>query len=717
MNFRKNIERINKNSQISIFIIIGFVLIFLIIILMFFIEKESDVSDLQVQYRDIAQIDDPVEKFVTECLKIVSKRAIKQMGEHGGYVSLSDNGFNINTNRPTESDAVVFPIAGSLRPGEEPYAIPYYYHMTSRDGCLRDCQFEFQIPYLYRTEGPVSVESEMDKFIINNIKECFNDFESFKAQGYEFKLEDDIEIVSEINLEDISFTLRYPVEFVKGDVKHTLRDFYYKHNIEFFPTYELAVVLTALQYQYRFLEQHALNLIGAFSGVEKEMPPFSDSTFEFGSPGRFWSKTRIANYFQNLLLKYVQAIRVIGTDNYVERGDDIRLNRVLDTQMQITLPVAYAREVYFSYLPFWPIYFDLDCEGEICKPDSFSFSMLALMIGNQRYRFHYSASYPVLVKIYDPYAFDGEGFTYYFALQSNFRYNRAIREGQISGLDLNFFEETFLCKENQRNSGVYNFSFRNALTDELVPDVAVYFSCAGVSCTLEKSEDGFFSQKLPICTQGVLTFEKQGFMSKSILVQSYLDEGEDFGEIYLNPLRRKNITINKLKFVKGTDGVGAWVERGTSLLEQNQEAMIFLTKKDVALGGQEFMQVISLTGENHTEEIDIVPGLYDVQVTLLDRNNIVIPEDRRRTGGILSQSYTIPEFRFNESSPWLLGGIETELHISHIMDNHDTLVLNVVSFELKDIPQENRKIEDLEILGMTSYYTNKYRERLGFTYE
>ena len=707
-NFRK--------SQLTIFMILGITLILLVAISSFLINSNVDVKNKQIEFRDLDDIDDPVEKYIVDCLKFVSKDSIKQMGEHGGITSIRRHGLDVNIAKPTESDAVTLPIGGTLNPNQEPFAIPYYYYMSSPDGCSKDCKFRFQIPQLKKEEGSVSIESEMEYFVEENIEQCLNNFEDLKRQGYSFTNVSDFSVEANINYKDISFILRYPIKFTKEGKDYTLNEFYYKHNIEFAPTYELAVVLSALQMRYKYLEGQAMNLVGGFSGLGRKLPPLGDSTFDFGSEGQMWIKSNVAREMSEILLKYVQALRVKGTNNYVEIGNKEGFNNLLNTQLQIAIPeefsevglqTKYDREVYFSYLPNWPMYFDLSCDGELCKPESFSFSLLSLTIGNQRYKFLYSMSYPVMVKIYDPNAFDGEGFSYYFALESNLRYNSPIREGLSIGEEVPQIEDSLLCNLNQRNSGEYNFTTIDELTLKPVSNVVAHFTCGSTSCNVASSKSGEFREKLPLCTQGVLTFESNGYVSRSIIVQSYLDRGEDLGNIILRPIRKKNFTINKLKFA----GTGSnWAEHGFSRLGKNEEAIIFLTKKKEDFAEPDFSQVILLNSTHTQEEIEIVPGEYEVEVTMLDRNKIIIPKKKKK-------DYTLPSIEFNESTPWLLGGLEGDFVVRSIVDDFDTLVLNVVAFELKDVPEASRSISSLNILSKRQTYINNSIEKLGFRYE
>lgn len=708
---------ISRKSQISTFTIIAIAILFLLGTMIIAVRYFKDIGGEKDKSQTLETISDPVQKYVTECLKLTSYDAIIQMGEHGGYTDLERNGISYDAANPTESDAVVLSLGGA-NPSGDLYAVPYYWYMSSSSGCQSNCEFKIQFPELYKDSGVASIEEELEYYIEENFARCISSFRDFKAQGYNITVKGEPSVVASINEETISFTLSYPLKIDQKDSSHTLEKYYATQNIEMMPIITLAMEITAKEARYRFLENQMINLIATYGGVGSILPPIAETGFEFGSPGQVWTKSNVKQEVQNIMSKYVHAIRAQGTNNYVLIGNsDPISSKMLDTYMTVPLSETYDLDAYFNYMPIWPIYFDLNCDGEICKSESYSNTFL-LMIGTQKYRFFYSMSYPVIVRLHDSKALDGRGFNYYFFLEANFKNNEMIYPGEAT-TTFSLGGSSLMCNSNQRNSGNYTFNITNGLTHEPVDGVGIFYSCGTESCTMELA-NGSFSGALPICLGGTLSLRKENYMPYSKFLRTRVGDGEDLGEITLEPLRKRNITINKIKFVKQAtdDSSLPWIRSGEGSLTANQEGIIILEKISEAWGEDSFVQIANINGSKATDEVSLVPGEYKVQVILTDKSSIIIPEEEREVniiGSLVTTEYTMPEVRFNESAPWNLGGAEINATLSRsLVDSGRTISINAIAFEMGDVLEANRKIEDLQILSELANYSRDYSSQLGF---
>jgi len=64
--------------------------------------------------------------------------------------------------------------------------------------------------------------------------------DDFKKQGYVIKEKGSATTVSKINVDDMSFTLNYPLEVEKQGKRYSLKSFYYVHDI---PPFELKLII------------------------------------------------------------------------------------------------------------------------------------------------------------------------------------------------------------------------------------------------------------------------------------------------------------------------------------------------------------------------------------------------------------------------------------------------------------------------------------------
>jgi hypothetical protein len=713
------VKQINRSirSQASIFIIIGVIILFSLAMYIYttYYTKNTKNDVFFLASQDIK--DDPVYSFVSECLTKTSRDAIKHIGERGGYYSLKDNNIDI-ADSPTNTEAVLLSGPLSADTSANPYAIPYYWHMLSPDGCSSDCVFGSRMPYLNREHGAPSIEEEMDRYIEENIERCFNDFADLKRQAFAITPIGKPQVESSANQKDTSFILNYIIEVKHDKSVYNLEKFYIVHDVSLFEIYSLALEVSMLQDEYRYLENMALNLISNYGEVEGIIPPIVDSTFVFGSTGTKWRKSHVKETVRDILSKYVRGIRVIGTKNYKNLGRDPLSEKVIDYQMRIPASRDYDLDITFNYLNWWPIYFDLNCNGEVCGPESFSTtttSFWGFPFGNQRYRSYYSFAYPVLVKIYDHKAFDGEGYPYYFFLESNVKHNEALKEegdyfeGQIS--------TGMIFMEQHRNSGNCTLN----ITDNWgmpLNDVSLFYICGKESAIIGEVKDGFFNDKLPICAGGKLMAAKEGYLQQIVYASTDLDVEMDLGTVQLYGLKDVNVTINKQKFTKPADGNGLWVPDGKAALKKNQEATVIIQKIKEEYGQPDYIQATTLSQNTPQSTIKLASGEYNIKVIMIDKNNIEIPTREKDIGTLLSPNkITIPGIRFNQTAPSILGGLEGNFTVTDKIYDSDTLVINTVAFELGEIPKEDRYKEDIAVFGQVLNYSIKYRNILELEYK
>ncbi len=143
----------NKKAQLTIFIIIGVVLLMVLFISISLSNYRSDEN--QILSEEIR----PINNFVESCLKYISENATWTLTRHGGQIS-----------------ELVYD----------------------------------KIPELSQ------MESELSEYINANIDFCINDFEVFKKRGFIITQSNHI-VETRINQEDITFTLIYPIKLQKQD--------------------------------------------------------------------------------------------------------------------------------------------------------------------------------------------------------------------------------------------------------------------------------------------------------------------------------------------------------------------------------------------------------------------------------------------------------------------------------------------------------------------
>jgi hypothetical protein len=722
----------NKKAQVAIFMIIG-LLILIVGLAIFYFHHQSVIEIVPQVYIKGEKIPvefEPIKKYVDDCVYKVSREGLRLAGEHGGYISMVDPEINKASFKivleATESDAVMFSPGANL-------AIPYWWYLSSPNNCIGECRYASKRPDLRGTEN--SIEKQLERYVEKNLKRCLNDFEAFKSQGFDVEEAGDIDVNVVIAQSDVSVLVDYPIEVAKGS-KSKITKYYALLPVNLQKIYELATKITNLEMQYRFLEKAVINLIASFAFIEEEkLPPVTDTGFTYGTTLR-WSQSDVKNKVIEILNSYIGLFQMDATLNYNRNFfADMLEQRLYDAFIIPNCKDNVCKSaddiedkyndlsVSFSYLDFWPIYFDLNCNGEICEPESVNNPLLdsiSLQIGIQRYNFMYDISYPVLIEIKEPNAFNGQGYDFRFFLEANLRNNEALPFNftplQAAGT---VAQRTYLCDYGQRQSGDIAIEVIDSIEKKPTGDVKITYSVSGEGCYMgSTNESGILTTKFPTGTiGGLLSFAKEGYLSKSMLFDAGAEKKSI--SVQLDPLFEKNVVIRKKNLVK-TGGKWKFVDKAVDLYDEEQ-AILTLVRKS-PLEEQEYSAATEFTGSQaEPSKIEIAPGDYEATINVLLYKDLVIPEKKvHKDGGLFGEDidYTLPGQRFSNESPYLSGGLKLDISISPAdLQKYNTIVFYAVGQDLPSVPEQERDIYDLEQIGKYEKYAEVYATLLEPTFE
>ena len=686
----------NKKGQVTIFMIVALVIVIGGSMFFYFTRVSTlpENTETEALNDNIPLQFDPVQSFITDCLSSTSVEGLKIIGEQGGYASFTNKNINkenfILKNEPTESDAVSFTKDSNLK-------IPYWYYLKSQNGCSGNCEFSSKRPGLRDSEN--SIEKQLERHIDFNLKNCINNFESFSEQGFEIKEESGVKSDVTITEEDVVVSANYKVSAKSQDSKQSLDSFTVHVPVNIARMYELATKITNMQSQYNFLEKHALNLIVAFSGVDnKKLPPMSDMRFKFGAK-ESWQKTEIKNRMTGLLTAYVPAFQVDGTYNYDRNlfGSEMKQSLYDSTIIPIDKPYSEI-SAEFTYLDFWPAYFNLNCKGELCKPSSAN--GILSFIGIQDYTFSYDLSFPVLVELKDVDALNGEGYSFNFFLEANVRNNKEMKSAfrQLEAISIS--ESSQLCEVTSNTDTKINVV--DAVTKQKLDNAQVLYSVIGESCFIGTTENGAASGKIPIALGGAINAIKDGYIGKAAEYDAKLDAGDEL-TIELSPIKSKKVIVKKKSVVKSLAG-WQFADQEQDLSEKDSAA-ITLTRIN-SPNELEFSSVAEYkTGQD--TEIEIAPGEYQLEITLMSNERIVIPARRECVTallGLVKECYDLPKIDLAEGIPdeqaqFIAGGINLDITVTPADLEKGAITFYAVNIGLADVPQEQRVIEDLDQIG------------------
>lgn len=713
----------SKKGQITIFIILGLVILFIAVFFLFYIREADKPIDQEPE--EIPTEFLSIENFVEECLYDTSVYAFELLGGNGGYINPQKyftKGFE-----PTESEVLEF------SPGSNLW-LPYWWYFESRNECREGCSFASNRPALYRDEASISVEEMIDDYVAVEILTCLNDFNALHNE-FEIIPGGDVEIKTIIAEQDVIVDMYYPLEIEGGDSSGEISRFRSRLDLNFKEIYDLATDIRDAEAEGNFLDYNTLLLIDGFStmGSSDKLPPVAGFKFEPGATPLFWIHSEVKSKMEEMLMSYVPFTQIYGNTNYFpiipEDIEDERMFAIYDMMtlniVNRTIPADLNLGVSFNYLAWWPIYLHITpSKGGMIGPESYLFPSIVGFINNifgmQRYDFAYDVSYPVIVEIENKDAFLGEGYNFVFALESNLRNNEPIN---VSAEQL-FIPSpgrglSMACNLNQRNSDEIIVNVIDGATDEPVENAIVYFALGTEECMIGSTDvDGQLVSKFPIGF-GALKVSKMDYADFFIPYGVKL-ETPDNVNVIIEPYRYINASIEKKTLSKASK-YWPWRWEGlTKQVDENEEVILML-EKIIGEYEQEVTVPLHIKGNNKTE-LRIIPGDYRISAQVILNEEIDIPEDERCEGDwFFKECVDIDAVELEQS---ISGGLEltneTPEKYWHLtvgnLDNREEIIFKVLSFSLKDVPLELRIVEDLGVIGNVANFTKNNWYRLEPTY-
>jgi len=703
-----------KKGQITVFL----VLVLIIIVgggVFFYLTKKvprPDQPEIKIVEQNIPVEFDPIKKFTTDCLYSVTIEGLIQIGEQGGYVSFTDKNLNKEpftiTKNPTESDAVYFSQNAQ-------YKIPYWWYLKSQNNCKGDCKFSTKRPELRSTDN--SIEKQLERYVDANIKECIADFKDFKSTGYIISEGKSLKTDITIAKEDVITVLEYPITVEKAGTT-TIEQFNTRVSINLESIYNLATQITNMEMKNRYLEKQVLNTIVAFSGVDKKkLPPMSDMEFKFGSTTS-WRKSEVKNKVTGLIATNIPLFQVDGTYNYQRNlfDDDLK-QRIYDSTIIPVANQSYSSiDAFFTYLDFWQVYFDLNCNGDQCRPSSVS--SLVPNFGIQTYNFAYDVSFPVLVELKDEFALNGRGYNFNFFLEGNIRNNKPMPVDFAPLEQARISERSQLCDLRTSKNVTVNAQ-KSGTGKEPLQDAQIIYTVLDEGCFIGSTDaKGMMREQFPIALGGYVTVSKEDHISKTVEFDAD-SKIERSLKTELTPIYTKNIVVKKKKITKTSSG---WqFQNVPETLNGRESAIVTLARKPND-GEAEFSGVAGFEGnQEEKSEVQIAPGDYSVDIQLILNERIVIPEKQKCVKkGIFGEKecYTINRIDFGEKSTpgsekFPEGGLKLNMTLNaKDLERSGTVTFYAVAFDIASVPESARVIEDLEQMGKTEQYSTIYQLQL-----
>ncbi len=696
----------NKKAQVTIFIIIGLILLVITGIVLY-INSNNGFNNEPNTHNTIIETEtkyQPVVNYVDQCLNSIGTKIIKQMGSQGGYLK-PEQLFETDIAKPYDAEGV------RLTQSEKT-TIPYWIYSKEESEQNEYVTPTIEIPELKNIQQ--NYEEEIDKQLLS----CINNFQDLEFSGASFEIEQNPKTKVVFTNEDINILTTLPIKITKpdGTIKK-ISQFEKTIDIPFKKYYLMAKIISLQELKYSYLEKVLTAIISYYgnAGDTESIPPFY--TIQDGYSFITWLQPDVKSKIQTLLQENIQLMRVTGTKNEIKLDEIEGLSEQEKNYFKMLnmpiLPVAFPNvSINYEYLN-WPIYLQVyPHEGALIKPIAKDYPLDKwYKARDQTYRFYYDISYPVVVEIREDNLSQGNKFSFVFAMEGNIRKNydwRAYVEGkgpivwdprtdvsatikgqsdEIQDLITNktYNVPSIVTKlfnnKNQFVSQPLKIETINQITGEPIEGAKIQIGIGTYARTIigkteTKNGKALFEGKGPIVRNGYLTISKDGYLPYSKFVN--LSSGNntlDLGRIKLLPSTEKNISVkiwdvneiiipDRPELLEEVDNINTSEELNnflkdlmyeeddqpiklTVLTERNktENETIMITFDYVPLGLSTTKLTAYANFQNDTEiqTINIVPGRYEIKGQLFDSAGVIIPKHSQKICHSRKECKRIPE--------------------------------------------------------------------------
>lgn len=687
--------KLKKRGQITLFLIAG-VLLLLAFGIYLYTQRAKFIRPIEEQRSIVAEVPlelQPINSYITNCIYETAKDGIIKLGDHGGYIEHSNLIFN--PVEPTSEEAVKFSPKSEL-------IIPYWWHMSDKNKCQGTCEFSSKRPPLYKEQGEDSIENQLDEYVNKKLKDCISNFKPFTEQGFNFQ-DSTINAKTSIAKDDVFLLVNYPVSITKDGKNFEIDEYAIEIPLNLREIYFLATNITNIEAQHSFIEKDIRQIIDAFSKLDTDaLPPVSELIIGFGS-GTFWIKNSVVEKLKQLLSSYIPLIQVSGTRNYhfIESPANIRdrglYEVVYNRGMIIPLNEDHSSlAVKFTYLPIWEPYFDLNCRGQLCQPESVG-STFGFLFGFQRYSFAYDISIPVLVEISNPEAFGGEGYSFKFFLEANMRNNEPM-PADFSPLEsIARPAASLLCDQDKRSPNNTTVRIIDGRAKQQVNGAQITFACGSESCPIGTALNSSLASQFPKCLGGIVGVEKSDYHSGFAQLDTDLEQDQQIS-ITLEPYRLVDFKVKKYLLQKTpvvlqtgsaevpTKTAWRWQVDTSSLQSQESDEDTLVIMKRIGNNFEkEFTAIADICGgeaksevpcgdppQDVSQGIRLIPGLYKANIYSFKypQQPVIIPPHRKceryGTFNEKKECYYVPKepIIFNATNPLPVGMAEFEFEVT-----------------------------------------------------
>lgn len=585
--FSKKEVNMKKRGQITLFIIVGIILLLAIAVFIMYQKQIVVFKPERVIPPEIA----PLKRYVEDCAYTTAEKGIRLIGANGGFIS--------------------FPEEIELDPASYLSVTPLFPELKTP---LWRYRGRTRIPSEHR------IKTDLEHYIEENLDTCLMELSPFITM-FDIK-KGNMSTIVDLTETGVEIELIYPLEIFIKLKNQTIKldKFETTVPLRLKTLYELAKKIMQEENADLFLEETTIDLIALDSDI-----PYTDLAFT--CKPKIWYVADVRDKLKHLLRTDLPLIRVDKTAYEPVPQEQLYVENHF--KWEVTSLRYDTTHVSFTYDEKWPLELYIrPNEGPILRSNPQRGQQILSTLCIHIWHFTYDVRYPVLVTITDEAEKGHDRYTFNFAFEVAINHNRPDKTN--FGITTFEFEpaaraERF-CAEMHTNMLTVH-TFENISTDEYgdlpydpIDGVNITFTCIRLECPMGQSEYAFggavawLQAEFPYCINGVLKGSKENYKDTQIFVSTDEEKSVD---LYLTPLIKKNFTVVKHY------QYDPYIEKP---LEEEEMAIITIKRRNTTFSNavyppiEELAELKLLSGG----ESDFPYFTYDLEIFLADDKTGII---------------------------------------------------------------------------------------------
>lgn len=546
----KSVSQYDRNAQVTVFVLLGVVLILAVTGAVFLFQGNDSSGDNQANQQEEVT---PITNAIRDCSVQLANEQIQRVARHGGYTPTETEDILTDHPEPYRNQGIeVF---------EDELTVPYWRYSDDNPDCAR-CTTTTEIPPLQGE--PDSIATKVSDYVESNLESCVNNFQNFE-DSYSISAGEP-RVTIAFNEEDTSITTNWDITVQPddADASFDINQVRGRSDAPVKRTYESArSVLQRIAFEDLFATYTSQVL--SYLSFSETIPPVNGGT-RFGFDFDTWQLSDVKQAIQSNLASYATTISVLGPNEPVptyQTSASATFARALTTSVQDEDigDVAVDMEIR----PDWPITVRVNGErSPVIMPDSFSNSASFFSIGITEYDFTYDVTNPVLVSITEDDVQGMDSITWQFGVESNIRDSQpyTTTTQALTGESIESGDEVSFAGLGSNNVTV--------MTDGgTVSDGVVELTCAGENIRAPDNdpERPGYQVRLPTCLVGNLTVQGTLIQAEEKRVSITPSSDNDY-EINTSQLQNTTVSVDRYEMVEATE------ENKESLLAESPKGVL-----------------------------------------------------------------------------------------------------------------------------------------------